>query len=129
MRMATYLVGVITAVMLTTLGAQTPPAPRPQTQAPQTQPPAPRPQTQPATPRPRPRPAGTHVVVRDVSGNPLGGVKVVTDNGWFAARPSGTEEIYKIYAESFSGQSHLRSIQQDAQKIVLQALAGRAPGS
>jgi phosphoglucomutase len=60
-------------------------------------------------------------------GNPIGGVKVVTDNGWFAARPSGTEEIYKIYAESFSGPAHLRWIQQDAQKIVSQALAGRGP--
>jgi phosphoglucomutase len=56
-------------------------------------------------------------------GNPIGGVKVVTDSGWFAARPSGTEEIYKIYAESFSGQSHLREIQQDAQRIVAEALA------
>jgi phosphoglucomutase len=57
-------------------------------------------------------------------GKPIGGVKVVTDSGWFAARPSGTEEIYKIYAESFSGPSHLRLIQEDAQRIVSAALAG-----
>ncbi len=49
---------------------------------------------------------------------PLGGLKVVTENGWFAARPSGTEEIYKIYAESFNGKAHLRRIQQEAQTIV-----------
>ena len=49
---------------------------------------------------------------------PLGGLKVVTENGWFAARPSGTEAIYKIYAESFKGKAHLQSIQQEAQTIV-----------
>jgi len=49
---------------------------------------------------------------------PLGGLKVVTENGWFAARPSGTEEIYKIYAESFKGKTHLQRIQQEAQTIV-----------
>ena len=49
---------------------------------------------------------------------PLGGLKVVTENGWFAARPSGTEEIYKIYAESFKGADHLRQIQEEAQAIV-----------
>jgi phosphoglucomutase len=52
---------------------------------------------------------------------PLGGLKVVTENGWFAARPSGTEEIYKIYAESFKGKAHLQSIQQEAQTIVSEA--------
>jgi|SRR5271157_18443 len=57
--------------------------------------------------------------------NALGGVKVMTENGWFAARPSGTEEIYKIYAESFRGKEHLRQIQEEAQAIVAQALAGR----
>jgi phosphoglucomutase len=65
-------------------------------------------------------------------GLPIGGIKVVTKNGWFAARPSGTEEIYKIYAESFLGQDHLRSIQQEAQAIVSAALArsaGAAAGS
>ncbi len=49
---------------------------------------------------------------------PLGGLKVVTENGWFAARPSGTEAIYKIYAESFQGKAHLQRIQQEAQTIV-----------
>jgi phosphoglucomutase len=49
---------------------------------------------------------------------PIGGLKVVTKNGWFAARPSGTEEIYKIYAESFLGDDHLRQIQIEAQEIV-----------
>ena len=49
---------------------------------------------------------------------PLGGLKVVTENGWFAARPSGTEEIYKIYAESFQGKAHLQRTQQEAQTIV-----------
>jgi phosphoglucomutase len=58
-------------------------------------------------------------------GNALGGVKVITQDGWFAARPSGTEEIYKVYAESFRGKEHLRQIQGEAQTIVAQALAGR----
>ena len=49
---------------------------------------------------------------------PLGGLKVVTENGWFAARPSGTEEIYKIYAESFKGKAHLEQIQQEAQNLI-----------
>ena len=53
----------------------------------------------------------------------IGGLKVCTDNGWFAARPSGTEDIYKIYAESFLGMDHLRRIQADAREIVAQALA------
>lgn len=52
----------------------------------------------------------------------IGGLKVVTENGWFAARPSGTEDIYKIYAESFLGEDHLRKIQKDAQAIVTAAL-------
>ena len=58
--------------------------------------------------------------------NPIGGIKVIAKNGWFAARPSGTEEIYKIYAESFRGQDHLRRIQQEAQTIVSEALARSA---
>jgi phosphoglucomutase len=49
---------------------------------------------------------------------PIGGLKVTTTNGWFAARPSGTEEIYKIYAESFKGREHLRQIQSEARSIV-----------
>lgn len=56
-------------------------------------------------------------------GNAIGGIKVSTENGWFAARPSGTEEIYKIYAESFCGQSHLQKILEEAQAIVSQTLA------
>ena len=54
---------------------------------------------------------------------PIGGLKVVAENGWFAARPSGTEDIYKIYAESFLGEAHLRRIQSEAQTIVGDALA------
>lgn len=53
---------------------------------------------------------------------PIGGLKVVTQNGWFAARPSGTEGIYKIYAESFQGQDHLDAIVHEAQQIVREAL-------
>ncbi|MEA1929035.1 MAG: phosphoglucomutase (alpha-D-glucose-1,6-bisphosphate-dependent) [Candidatus Auribacterota bacterium] len=49
---------------------------------------------------------------------PIGGLKVVTENGWFAARPSGTENIYKIYAESFKGEDHLHEIQEEAKIIV-----------
>ena len=57
---------------------------------------------------------------------PLGGLKAVTENGWFAARPSGTEDIYKIYAESFRGESHLRRILEEAQTIVSATLAAAA---
>jgi len=56
------------------------------------------------------------------NGASIGGLKVVAEHGWFAARPSGTEDIYKIYAESFRGSEHLRSIQQQAQTIVNEAL-------
>ena len=59
-------------------------------------------------------------------GKPIGGLKVIAENGWFAARPSGTEDIYKIYAESFRGSEHLRRIQAEAQAIVRQAIAGAA---
>ncbi len=52
------------------------------------------------------------------NGATIGGLKVVTENGWFAARPSGTEDIYKIYTESFKGKDHLRQIQQEAQELV-----------
>lgn len=51
-------------------------------------------------------------------GNPIGGVKVIAENGWFAARPSGTEDVYKMYAESFRGVDHLRKIQEEAREIV-----------
>jgi len=57
---------------------------------------------------------------------PIGGLKVVAENGWFAARPSGTEDIYKIYAESFRGEDHLRRIQAEAQSIVGAALSRSA---
>ena len=60
------------------------------------------------------------------NGAAIGGLKVVTNNGWFAARPSGTEEIYKIYAESFKGTDHLAEIQTEAQAIVQAAF--RAAG-
>jgi len=55
-------------------------------------------------------------------GSPIGGLKIIAENGWFAARPSGTESIYKIYAESFKGEEHLRRIQEEAQAIVDSAL-------
>jgi phosphoglucomutase len=57
------------------------------------------------------------------NGAPIGGLKVASANGWFAARPSGTENIYKIYAESFRGRDHLRRILEEAQAIVGEALA------
>jgi phosphoglucomutase len=56
----------------------------------------------------------------EASGNnaAIGGLKVTTDNGWFAARPSGTEDVYKIYAESFQGEEHLKQIQAEAKVLV-----------
>ena len=66
--------------------------------------------------------AGESIVDRltTASGNgaSIGGLKVTTENSWFAARPSGTEDIYKIYAESFIGQEHLLQVQQEAQQLV-----------
>lgn len=56
------------------------------------------------------------------NGAAVGGLKVVTDQGWFAARPSGTEDVYKLYAESFRGKDHLKRIQQEAQALVAKAL-------
>ena len=53
---------------------------------------------------------------------PIGGIKVVADRGWFAARPSGTEDVYKVYAESFHGPEHLARIQEEAQQVVAAAL-------
>ena len=58
------------------------------------------------------------------NGAAIGGLKVVTDNGWFAARPSGTEDVYKIYAESFEGDAHLKCIQDEAKALVDNVLAG-----
>jgi phosphoglucomutase len=60
------------------------------------------------------------------NGKPIGGVKVAARNGWFAARPSGTEDIYKIYAESFQGKDHLQRIIEEAQSIVAEALESPA---
>jgi len=57
------------------------------------------------------------------NGAAIGGLKVVTAQGWFAARPSGTEDVYKLYAESFRGSEHLRRIQEEAQALISRALA------
>jgi phosphoglucomutase len=59
-------------------------------------------------------------ILTEAPGNhaPIGGLKVTTVNGWFAARPSGTEDVYKIYAESFKGLDHLKQIQSEAQALV-----------
>jgi phosphoglucomutase len=71
--------------------------------------------------------AGEKIIVKlsKAPGNdaPIGGVKVVTENAWFAARPSGTEDVYKIYAESFLGEDHLRQVQAEAKRIVDAAIA------
>jgi phosphoglucomutase len=53
---------------------------------------------------------------------PIGGLKVVTENAWFAARPSGTEDVYKVYAESFKGPDHLAQVQEEAREVVSAAL-------
>jgi phosphoglucomutase len=64
-------------------------------------------------------------ILTEAPGNhaPIGGLKVTTENGWFAARPSGTEDVYKIYAESFKGESHLKKIQTEAQQLVTAAIS------
>ena len=64
-------------------------------------------------------------ILTEAPGNhsPIGGLKVTTENGWFAARPSGTEDVYKIYAESFNGQTHLTQIQTEAKALVASAIA------
>jgi len=59
------------------------------------------------------------------NGAPIGGLKVVAANGWFAARPSGTEDVYKLYAESFLGMDHLKRIQDQARELLAGVLAGR----
>lgn len=56
------------------------------------------------------------------NGASIGGLKVVTEQGWFAARPSGTEDVYKLYAESFRGKDHLKKIQEEGQALVARAL-------
>ena len=62
------------------------------------------------------------------NGAPIGGLKAVSESGWFAARPSGTEDIYKIYAESFRGEDHLRRILEEAEAIVGKALGANMKG-
>jgi phosphoglucomutase len=57
------------------------------------------------------------------NGSPIGGLKVIAKNGWFAVRPSGTEDVYKIYAESFRGQEHLQRIQEEARALVARVFA------
>jgi phosphoglucomutase len=59
------------------------------------------------------------------NGAPIGGLKIVTSGGWFAARPSGTEDIYKIYAESFRGAAHLDALVSEAQALVDTAIGDR----
>jgi phosphoglucomutase len=80
----------------------------------------------------------SQVTVKELAGDPItailteapgnhaaiGGLKVTTDEGWFAARPSGTEDVYKIYAESFKGEEHLKRIQEEAKALVSAALKG-----
>ena len=72
------------------------------------------------------RPITARLTTAPGNGAPIGGLKIVTDRGWFAARPSGTEDVYKLYAESFDGPAHLRKIQEEAQAIVGAALASGA---
>jgi phosphoglucomutase len=60
----------------------------------------------------------TAMLTETPGGAPIGGLKVVTPSGWFAARPSGTEEVYKLYAESFKGQGHLEQILAEAQALI-----------
>ena len=64
-------------------------------------------------------------ILTEAPGNhaPIGGLKVTTAEGWFAARPSGTEDVYKIYAESFKGDAHLKQIQTEAQALVNGAIS------
>jgi len=72
--------------------------------------------------------AGEKITARLVTapgnGAAIGGLKVTTENAWFAARPSGTEDVYKIYAESFKGPEHLKQVQDEAREVVSAALAG-----
>ena len=63
-------------------------------------------------------PVGSRLTTAPGNGEPLGGLKVATESSWFAARPSGTEDVYKLYAESFRGPDHLAQIQQEAQEIL-----------
>jgi phosphoglucomutase len=58
------------------------------------------------------------------NGAPIGGLKVQTEHAWFAARPSGTEDVYKLYAESLKGAEHLRLVQAEARAVIAAALGG-----
>ena len=77
--------------------------------------------------------AGEKITARLVTapgnGAAIGGLKVTTENAWFAARPSGTEDVYKIYAESFKGPEHLKQVQEEAREVVSAALAGLTPAT
>ena len=65
----------------------------------------------------------TAAITEAPAGGAIGGLKVSTESAWFAARPSGTEDIYKIYAESFRGEEHLAKVQEEAKALVDGALA------
>ena len=65
---------------------------------------------------------GVQTCALPIYGAGIGGLKVTTENGWFAARPSGTENLYKVYAESFQGQAHLDAVVAEAQAMVSSAL-------
>ncbi|ACV81285.1 phosphoglucomutase (alpha-D-glucose-1,6-bisphosphate-dependent) [Nakamurella multipartita] len=69
-------------------------------------------------------PITARLVAAPGNGAAIGGLKVTTENAWFAARPSGTEDVYKIYAESFKGPEHLKQVQEEAREVVSAALAG-----
>jgi phosphoglucomutase len=71
-------------------------------------------------------PVDTVLTTAPGDGQPIGGVKVITEHGWCAARPSGTEAIYKLYAESFKGHDHLRRIQEEAQAAIQHVFRTRA---
>ena len=73
-------------------------------------------------------PIASVLTTAPANGAPLGGIKVSSAHGWFAARPSGTEAVYKLYAESFRGAEHLKRIQADAQRLLSHALARPAGG-
>src|SRR5258705_13772188 len=69
-------------------------------------------------------PVRTVLTAAPGNGQPFGGIKAIAESGWFAARPSGTEDVYKIYAESFRSEAHLRRIQQEAQSAIDKAFKG-----
>jgi len=72
-------------------------------------------------------PVRAKITVAPGNGLPFGGIKVIAETGWFAARPSGTEDIYKIYAESFRSEEHLRQIQHEAQAVIARVFENAAP--